>query len=387
MLTKNRLEAFSDGVFAIAITLLVIEIRPPDLAEGESLASGLWDQWPSYLGYLLSFLVLGVMWLNHHRIFEPARRVDGVVLVLNLNLLLWAVLIPFPTAVLADFLRDGGDDAKTAVALYGGVILLAAIAFTALFVGITPTGHRRRAPTAGGGASGADPVRRRRRRVQRRVRTVLGLAGARPGGARQHGRLLPHRAILPVAHPRFRRRRGSSSVNLFPGGAHRGEEGETVTEDLGELTADLDYPMLVVTAVEGDDREGCLVGFASQCSISPLRFMVWISKVNRTAEVAARTPVVAVHYLSTADRAVAELFGEQTGDDIDKFERCRWQTGPSGAAIVDDCARWFVGRVIERFDTGDHMGLLLEPVASRVDPWDGQLGYQSVRDLEPGHPA
>jgi uncharacterized membrane protein len=77
------------------------------------------------------------MWLNHHRIFEPARRVDGTVLVLNLNLLLWAVLIPFPTAVVADFLRDGGSDAKTAVALYGGVILLAAIAFTALFIGIT----------------------------------------------------------------------------------------------------------------------------------------------------------------------------------------------------------------------------------------------------------
>jgi len=137
MLTKNRLEAFSDGVFAIAITLLVIEIRPPTPAEGESLARALWEQWPHYLGYFLSFLVLGVMWLNHHRIFEPAQRVDGIVLVLNLNLLLWAVLIPFPTAVVADFLRDGGDDAKTAVALYGGVILLAAIAFTALFVGIT----------------------------------------------------------------------------------------------------------------------------------------------------------------------------------------------------------------------------------------------------------
>ena len=139
MLTKNRLEAFSDGVFAIAITLLVIEIRPPTLAEGESLAHGLWEQWPNYLGYLLSFLVLGVMWLNHHRIFEPAKRVDGIVLVLNLNLLLWAVLIPFPTAVVADFLRDGGTDAETAVALYGGVILMAAISFTALFVGITRT--------------------------------------------------------------------------------------------------------------------------------------------------------------------------------------------------------------------------------------------------------
>jgi uncharacterized membrane protein len=137
MLTKNRLEAFSDGVFAIAITLLVIEIRPPTLTGGESLAEGLWEQWPSYLAYFLSFLVLGVMWLNHHRIFEPARRVDGTVLVLNLNLLLWAVLIPFPTAVLADFLREGGSDAETAVALYGGVILLAAISFTALFVGIT----------------------------------------------------------------------------------------------------------------------------------------------------------------------------------------------------------------------------------------------------------
>jgi uncharacterized membrane protein len=140
MLTKTRLEAFSDGVFAIAITLLVIEIRPPTPAEGESLARALWEQWPHYLGYFLSFLVLGVMWLNHHRILEPAQRVDGIVLVLNLNLLLWAVLIPFPTAVVADFIREGGDDAKTAVALYGGVILLAAIAFTALFIGITREG-------------------------------------------------------------------------------------------------------------------------------------------------------------------------------------------------------------------------------------------------------
>ncbi len=147
MLTKNRLEAFSDGVFAIAITLLVIEIRPPTPAAGESLARALWEQWPHYLGYFLSFLVLGVMWLNHHRIFEPAVRVDGIVLVLNLNLLLWAVLIPFPTAVVADFLREGGDDAKTAVALYGGVILLAAISFTALFVGITREGIVDQLPT------------------------------------------------------------------------------------------------------------------------------------------------------------------------------------------------------------------------------------------------
>src|SRR5215211_3280682 len=131
MLTKTRLEAFSDGVFAIAITLLVIEIRPPTPAEGESLARALWEQWPHYLGYFLSFLVLGVMWLNHHRILEPAQRFDGIVLVLNLNLLLWAVLIPFPTAV----------------ALYVCIILLAAIAFTALFIGITREGIVDQLPT------------------------------------------------------------------------------------------------------------------------------------------------------------------------------------------------------------------------------------------------
>jgi uncharacterized membrane protein len=140
MVTKSRLEAFSDGVFAIVITLLVIEIRPPELSRGETLAHGLWQQWPNYLGYLLSFVILGVMWLNHHRIFNPVRHIDGAVLVANLNLLLWAALIPFPTAVVASFLRDGGADAKTAVALYGGVVLLTAISFTALFFAVTRPG-------------------------------------------------------------------------------------------------------------------------------------------------------------------------------------------------------------------------------------------------------
>ena len=137
MLTKTRLEAFSDGVFAIVITLLVIEIRPPELGRGESLAHGLWNQWPSYLGYVLSFVVIGVMWLNHHRIFQPVERIDGLLLVLNLNLLLWTAVIPFPTAVVADFLRDGGDDARTAVAFYTAVILVTAVSFTALFAALT----------------------------------------------------------------------------------------------------------------------------------------------------------------------------------------------------------------------------------------------------------
>ena len=92
--TTSRLEAFSDGVLAIAITLLVIEIHPPDIGEGETLAHALWRQWPSYAAYLVSFLTIGVIWLNHHRIFTQVIRVDGPLLLLNLNLLLWTALIP-----------------------------------------------------------------------------------------------------------------------------------------------------------------------------------------------------------------------------------------------------------------------------------------------------
>ena len=148
MVTKSRLEAFSDGVFAIVITLLVIEIRPPEVHGDGTLARGLWDQWPSYLGYLLSFVILGVMWLNHHRIFEPVRRVDGLLLVLNLNLLLWAALTPFPTAVVAEYLREGGVDAKTAVGLYGGVVLVTAVSFTALYAAVTRQGIVEQLPPA-----------------------------------------------------------------------------------------------------------------------------------------------------------------------------------------------------------------------------------------------
>jgi uncharacterized membrane protein len=135
--TKNRLEAFSDGVFAIAITLLVIEIRPPEVHEGESLAHALGTLWPSYLAYVVSFLTIGVIWLNHHRIFDQVARVDGPLLILNLNLLLWTALIPFPTAVVAEHLAEGGEAARTASAVYVGVLLLMGFAFGGLFAWIT----------------------------------------------------------------------------------------------------------------------------------------------------------------------------------------------------------------------------------------------------------
>jgi uncharacterized membrane protein len=136
-MTTTRLEAFSDGVFAIAITLLVIELRPPEVERGSELAGALWDLWPGYFAYLVSFVTIGVMWLNHHRIFTQVRAVDGPLLLLNLHLLLWVALIPFPTAVVADYLADGGDGARTALVFYSAVFLLAGVAFGLLFGWIT----------------------------------------------------------------------------------------------------------------------------------------------------------------------------------------------------------------------------------------------------------
>jgi hypothetical protein len=137
--TTNRLEAFRDGVLAIAITLLVIEIHPPEIHQGKTLAHALWAQWPSYLAYMVSFLTIGVVWLNHHRTFTQVHRVDGPLLVLNLNLLVWTALIPFPTAVVAEYLQAGGELAQTAVALCGAVFLLVGLSFGGLSPGSPAT--------------------------------------------------------------------------------------------------------------------------------------------------------------------------------------------------------------------------------------------------------
>jgi uncharacterized membrane protein len=99
----TRLEMFSDGVFAIAITLLVLEIRVPHVGEGESLVVALLGLWPSYLGYAVSFLQIGVIWANHHNRFRLLERSDHVLLFLNILFLLCVAFIPFPTALLAEY--------------------------------------------------------------------------------------------------------------------------------------------------------------------------------------------------------------------------------------------------------------------------------------------
>jgi uncharacterized membrane protein len=136
-ITKTRLESFSDGVLAIVITLLAFELAPPEVDQGQTLANALWEQWPSYFAFLLAFAQIGVIWLNHRRLFDQVRVVDGVLLLLNLNLLMWITLIPFPTAVVAEHLRDGGETTETAVALFSGTLFVSAIGFIALFAWIT----------------------------------------------------------------------------------------------------------------------------------------------------------------------------------------------------------------------------------------------------------
>lgn len=156
----------------------------------------------------------------------------------------------------------------------------------------------------------------------------------------------------------------------------------------GRLVSHLDYPMFVVTVSSEVGRAGCLIGFATQCSMRPPRWYIGISKVNRTFDIAATARLVVVHALGPGDMALARLFGEETGDDVDKFSRCKWHTGPDGQSVVlTDCPRWFAGEIVDRIEPGDHLGLVLAPVAAECKDHGPQLGFQAVRDFHPGHPA
>lgn len=143
--------------------------------------------------------------------------------------------------------------------------------------------------------------------------------------------------------------------------------------------------MVIVTTGNETEQAGCLVGFSAQCSISPPLLMVWLSKRNRTTRVAQRSSGLLVHFPSSQQRPLATLFGSHTGDQVDKFARCRWEAGPDGLPLLSDCSRWAAGHIIERIDTGDHVGHLLDLFDAAAGEWAGQLGFQAVKDLEPGH--
>jgi uncharacterized membrane protein len=141
----GRIEAFSaDGVFAIAITLLVIEIGVPHLEDeptGTTLPEALVDLRPSYLGYVISFLQIGVIWANHHNRFRFIARSDHLLLFLNILFLMCVAFIPFPTALLAEYLQSSGTQRTTAGAVYVGTLAVTAVFFTLLWL-YAAAGHR-----------------------------------------------------------------------------------------------------------------------------------------------------------------------------------------------------------------------------------------------------
>ena len=130
----TRIETFSDGVFAIAITLLVLEIRVPEIEEGASLFEALFGLWPSYLAYALSFLLIGTMWANHHNRFRYIARSDHVLLFVNTLLLMFMAFIPFPTALLAEYGLGSEDERTAAAVLYSGTLAVTAVFFTLLWL-------------------------------------------------------------------------------------------------------------------------------------------------------------------------------------------------------------------------------------------------------------
>jgi uncharacterized membrane protein len=128
---RGRLEAFSDGVFAVAITLLVFNLTVPVPGTG-ALGRQLASHWPSFAAYALSFLTIGIIWVNHHGLFRSFAVIDRALLFLNLLLLFFVVTIPFATAMVAAYLRRGGGDASLAAAVYQGIFLGMSLVFGTL---------------------------------------------------------------------------------------------------------------------------------------------------------------------------------------------------------------------------------------------------------------
>ena len=140
-------------------------------------------------------------------------------------------------------------------------------------------------------------------------------------------------------------------------------------------------------AVDGE-ASGCLVGFHTQCSINPRRYALWLSKANHTYELALRAQTFAVHFLDTGDESLAALFGGLTGDEVDKFTRCRHQAGPHGLPLLTDLPHRFVGEITHRLHgAGDHVLVVVAPSLVGPAPATAPLRLSAVSGLDPGHPV
>jgi flavin reductase (DIM6/NTAB) family NADH-FMN oxidoreductase RutF len=159
----------------------------------------------------------------------------------------------------------------------------------------------------------------------------------------------------------------------------------TAGTKLAALLDPLENPMFILTVAWRGERSGCLMGFATRTSLDPVRFLACVSRSNHTYAIAMEAGHVAVHLAPDEPGLVlARLFGEETGDEVDKFSRCGWREGPAGQPVLAGCPGWFVGRVLSRHELGDHTGLLLEPVAVEGEARN-VLSYRRARALHSAH--
>ena len=145
--------------------------------------------------------------------------------------------------------------------------------------------------------------------------------------------------------------------------------------------------MFIATTRAGGESAGCLVGFATQCSIDPPRFIVCLSNKNRTFRVARAAEVLVIHCVPADAEDLAELFGSRSGDSTDKFALCDWRAGPDGAPILARCQHWFAGLIRQRVELGDHVGFVLDPIDGAAGGDMEAFSFHRARRLEAGHDA
>lgn len=158
--------------------------------------------------------------------------------------------------------------------------------------------------------------------------------------------------------------------------------------DLAPFFERVDYPYYLLTVRAPDEEmSGCLAGFVTQCSIDPPNFVACISRLNHTLGVAMRSSAMGLHLLGDDQMDMARLFGEKTGDEVDKFTDVDWRIGPTGAPLLAEVSLALEGTILGHFSVGDHEAFLVRAVRAVAGPGRGLLTHRASPTLHPGHPS
>jgi flavin reductase (DIM6/NTAB) family NADH-FMN oxidoreductase RutF len=158
--------------------------------------------------------------------------------------------------------------------------------------------------------------------------------------------------------------------------------------DLAPFFERVDYAYYVLTVRAPDDEmSGCLAGFVTQCSIDPPNFVACISNLNHTLGVAVRSSAMGLHLLGEDQLEMARLFGEETGDAVDKFADVDWRIGTTGAPLLADVSLALEGTILGHFSVGDHEAFLVRALRAVGGPGRGLLTHRTSPRLHPGHPS